>query len=119
MKFYYNGNLIRTSKTHHYAYAVMEGNRVFNCSATREGCERFIQSYINESLGGIENCNKAIKALESGRNGYYHKFGRHEYYYKFDKNDTIETFKEHINNCKANIEYRRNNWKIVEIEERA
>lgn len=43
MKFYYNGNLIRTSKTHEYRYALLfvreDGTyRALRCSAERKSC---------------------------------------------------------------------------------
>lgn len=44
MKFYYNGQLIRTSKTHHYTHACVEisekGIRCIGCSSTKQGAER-------------------------------------------------------------------------------
>lgn len=122
MKFYYNGNLIRTSKNHHYTHAVInENEKALTCSATRQGCEQFIQRYINESLEGIENSKNAIKALNAGKKGYYIKYGRITYWHSFSEygENTVEKCEEWIEHCKNRIEWIKANWKIVEIEERA
>lgn len=39
MRFYFNGKLVRTSKTHEYNYAAFSGEKLIACSETREGAE--------------------------------------------------------------------------------
>ena len=44
MKFYYNGNLIRTSKTHVYTHAVLKPDgKPFACSSSLDGAKKAIQ----------------------------------------------------------------------------
>lgn len=87
------------------------------CSATKQGCEREKQRFINECIEGIENCKRAINAIENGRSRYELKDGRRSYYQK--PTHTIEEYKSLIETREQSIEYYRNNWTIVEIEERA
>lgn len=52
MKYYYKGQLIRTSKTHNdYKYAVVahvgDAIKCVSCSATRNGVERTMRNYCN------------------------------------------------------------------------
>lgn len=119
MKFYYNEKLMRTSKTHHYAYAVINVNNMkcLTCSATKKGCEDFIQQYIRESEEGINNANNAINAINHGHNYYWTSFGRKTYRSEIDK--PIEYYKNWIERNNASIKWRKENWKIVELEERA
>ena len=64
MRFYYNGQLVRTSKTHHYTHAILlDDGKAATCSTTRKGCEDWIARLVNESRRGIENAEAAIKAL--------------------------------------------------------
>lgn len=125
MKFYYEGRLIRTSKTHHYTHAVIntENGKCLTCSGSRKGCEDFINRWNNESRQGIENVKAQIKALETGKNGYYCKWGREERFIRFGE---IDGHRPTVDECKANADYyerliawRTTCWKVVEVEERA
>ena len=79
MKFYYNGKLVRTSKTHAYTHAVLTPNGdTFSCSSSREGAVKALQAKINEWEQIRSNYRNAIKALEAGRPYYFSKYGRRE-----------------------------------------
>lgn len=123
MRFYYNGNLIRTSRTHHYTHALLNsrGGAVM-CSAKRSACESFKQSAINHCLQGIENGKSAIKALEAKRGGYWRKEGRKTEWYSFSE---LEEWgmrpKAKYEEIIAEMEHKLQlfqSWQIVEIEER-
>lgn len=118
MKFFYNDKLVRTSKTHHYTHAVIriDTGKALTCSATRQGCESFINSYISEAVQGIENAKRALNALTAGRSKYEIKFGRKSYF-ETVKHDPAY-YQEWIDGNNKRIEWIRTNWKIVELEER-
>ncbi len=55
MKFYYEGKLMRTSKTHEYKFALLNGaGTCLSCSGTRDGIERERQRRVSESRGWLE-----------------------------------------------------------------
>lgn len=122
MKFYYNGQLIRTSKTHEYKYAVIStisNNKALTCSATKEGAQKFINRYINERKDEIKTCENIIRAIETGAKSFYAVYGRKTEYCKLREHYTIEDTKERIEECKKAIEGITTCWKIVELEARA
>lgn len=48
MKFYYNGTLMRTSKTRQYKYAVISASgKCLACSETYNGALKYVQYYVN------------------------------------------------------------------------
>lgn len=116
MKFYYNDVLIRTSKTHHYKYAIICRNNCIMCSATKDGCEKEKQKYINEQLERLGNCRRAITAIENGKDRFEIKDGRRTFYDK--PRYTIEHYKDSVEECKRSIEHIKTMWEIVEIEEK-
>ena len=118
MKFYYEGKLIRTSKTHHYTHAIVCEGTAIMCSATRQGCEREKQRYLSQQREIIKSYQDGIKYLRDGKKGYYVKDGRSSYYVPFDKYDTAERYEKWIKESENRIQHITNNWKIVEIEER-
>ena len=71
MKFYYNGKLIRTSKTHEYKYAVLHGDKCLGCSATREGALK--------TAYALANAKKSLALYESVLNGTYIRKSRNHY----------------------------------------
>lgn len=122
MKFYYDGQLIRTSKNHHYTHACVikakDGKwKTLGCSSTREGAEKVKNQRIISYLNGIESYEKQIKALDEGKSGYYSKgYGFikfSESYYKTDKESRLKEI-EHL---KAEIEKVKETWLIVEVAE--
>ena len=126
MKFYYNGQLMRTSKNHNYTHAVViereDGTiRCYGCHKDRKGCEAEINRQINECNRGIENANAAIKALNAGKAGYYPKYSRNKSCYvpfKECTDPTVKHYEDWIEQNKASIERIRRTWKVVELEAR-
>lgn len=119
MKFYYNGELVRTSKNHVYTHAVI--NRVdgkvicLGCSSSKNGAEKIISKEVSRSERFIENYKRAINALNSGKSGYYWKEGRNTSFIHFNASDTIEVYKRRIKDNENAIE-RCNSFEIVELE---
>lgn len=120
MKFYYNGELVRTSKNHIYTHAVIntENNACMGCRANKENAEAIITSEIASNEKRIANSETAIKALENGKSGYYVKDGRHTWYCKFSKENTVAWYNDCIESRRERIDYIKNNWKVVELEAR-
>lgn len=118
MKFYYDGKLIRTSKTHHYTHAVVNTatGKCLTCSSTLKGCEQFVSSHLNGYRCGIKNCKTAIKAIEDGKTRYNFTDGRRTFVEKIYW--TKEEYEERIADREDSIERIEKNWKIVELEER-
>ena len=118
MTFWYEGKKIRTSKTHHYTHAIINGNgNCIMCSATEDGCIKRKQSFIHGYQENIENCERAIKAIESGKSKFAVKAGNYTYYNKISH--SIEEYEGYIEDSKKMIDFYRGDWKIVKIEERA
>lgn len=118
MKFYYNGKLIRTSKTKHYTHACVNkvtGNAI-NCSTTYDGAFREKGRRISSYRESIENCKSAIASLEHGHKYYYAKIGRTTW--KEEADGTIEEYKASIKRMEDDIAWVTENWIIVEVEER-
>lgn len=121
MKFYYNGKLVRTSKTHEYKYGVYSANqdKVIACSATREGAEAHITRIMSDSRDRLKTYEGALKALKAGASGFDSYFGRRSTYIRFRQEHTEKYFTEQIDYYKENLIKIRNNCKIVELEIRA
>ena len=122
-KFYYNGNLMRTSQNHIYTHALIHisGGKPITCSASYDGCLKEKNRQISNCRQNISNCQAKIKALQAGKAGYYYKDGRNTWYSKFDPNselDTIEHAQETIDWCTKRIETITNEYIIVELEMR-
>lgn len=127
MKFYYDGQIIRTSKTHHYTHACINKNKddngkhqCYGCSATRKGAEKIKQDILRRYQTQIEHNKIAMKAKEEGKKGYRNTRG------EFIKFYNEETPQEYIEACKRYIEegerlYKAvsENWIIVEVSEEA
>lgn len=122
MKYYFEGQLIRTSKTHHYAYALIkredDGIVCIACSSTKAGAEKPKRDRIRELNKGIANAERNIKALEEGKSGVYSKgYGFVKFSEMHESCRTIEGNKEWIEDnkrCLAKLEQ----YEVVEIEER-
>lgn len=120
MKFYYNGQLVRTSKNHIYTHAVInaKNNACMGCRASKDSAEAIISTEVAQYEKRIANYESAIKALESGRSGYYAKEGRHTYYERFSADRTVEKYTEWIEMNRAYIDNVKANWQVVELEAR-
>ena len=71
MKFYFEGQKIRESKTHHYTHALIkrteDGVICFACSSSQKGAEKPKNDRIREHERNIANAERRIKALEAGK----------------------------------------------------
>ena len=122
MKYYYNNQLIRTSKNHKYTHAVIarkeDGSIVcIACSSSEDGAikaKKKEASYYEQRIGNNE---AAIAALKAGKSGYYYKDGRKTGYFKFEKDTTIEYYESSLADNQRTLN-RINGWEIVELEER-
>lgn len=118
MKFYYNGQVIRTSKTHVYTHAVINTNtgECKGCRSNRKGAEQIISSEISAQKSNIEDVKAQIKALEQGKRIYRCKCGKRSYYEKIwnSKKELEEWLAAYENRIKNVTE----NWKVVELEAR-
>lgn len=120
MKFYYNGKLIRTSKNHEYTHAVIDitDNGCVGCRVGEDKAEAIIRTEISQTERSIANCQTAIKALEAGKTGYYHKDGRRSLFYRFGSHNTVEKYKKSIESLQGYIDKIKATWKVVELEAR-
>ena len=120
MKFYFNGKLIRTSANHEYTHAVinMDNEELIGCRSSEKSAHQLLDSEISQFRTGIKNCNIAIKALNAGKRYYVVKIGRRSCPIYFQKTDTVQGFEDWIATCERNIEYIKNNYKVVELERR-
>lgn len=120
MKFYYNGQLVRTSKNHEYTHAVIDitDGKCVGCRVGEDKADAIIRSEISASERSIENCKRAIKAMEQGKSGYYVKEGRRTWYCKFTTSNTIERYRESIDYLNSYIDRINSTWKVVELEVR-
>ena len=121
MKFYYKDKLIRTSKNHQYTHAVIDitNGEVKGCRTSITAAQQIINSEINGCEEVIHNAKAALVALSQGKTGYHVKDGRRTWYCKFDPkwhNETV--LNEDIRIYTEAIEKVKQNWKIVELEER-
>lgn len=87
MKYYYNGNLVRTSKNE-YHFGLLRNGVCIKCSKTRKGCESEITSEVNFS-------KRQIAYLEKNLNKDVHN------------KEYLEDHLNFVNNTK---------WEIVELE---
>ena len=117
MKFYYNGKLMRTSKTHTYTHALLtETGTLRSCHGSREAAEKELRALISQHETNIDDCKRAIKAIEKGQTYY---FAGHRQQYKCSlKGKTIEHYEEWIEKYKRIIAFFEKH-QIVELEARA
>ena len=119
MKFYYNGQLVRTSKNHEYTHAVidMSNGNLEGCRANKETAESIISSEISRVSKSIQNHKNELKAIEQGKKMYRVKEGRRNYWMPITR--TAEQVKKNIEWCENYIKKVEANWKVVELEARA
>lgn len=117
MKFYYEGKLIRTSKTHEYKYAAISSSgHCLKCSATKQGAQAELDRIFRESMRNLEFYRAALQALEIGEARVRNSRG------EWIKLDTTwykpEELRKWIKSIEENAPtfYERN--KVVELEAR-
>lgn len=118
MKFYYNGQQVRTSKTHVYTHGIMGTNgKIISCHGSREAAEKAFAKLGVIQREWIRNSNSAIKALETGKTFYFSTVCRVSYKVSL----AGKSVKDYLNTiAKAERildEYSR--YQIVELEARA
>lgn len=125
MKFYYNGKLMRTSKTHDYKFAIVNpSGSCWSCHGTLDAAQKEFRRPIAELEQAIENSKAAIKALKAGKTYYNAKSGRNTYPVKLSgkigelKYSDISTWEYFIDKDTERMEYLKTR-KIVELEARA
>lgn len=122
MRFYYNGQLIRTSKNHHYTYACIsigkDGKYICQgCSSTKAGAEKVKKEVVTRFENGIFSAKARIEALKAGKKGYYSR--KHEWIsFKTYDLGTIEDNERWLEYDSAKLEEVKQ-WKIVELIEEA
>ena len=122
MKFYYNGQLIRTSKTHHYTHAcisIKDGKYICQgCSSTRAGAEKVKNEVVTRFENSIFSYRARIEALKAGKSGYYSR--KHEWIsFKSYTCGTLEDNERWLESALEDLERIKRDWTIVEVEERA
>lgn len=117
MKFYYNGNLIRTSKTHTYTHAVLKPDgKAFACSSSLDGAKKAVQKEISGWEASKNNCRKAIKAINAGQSYYFCQHGRMTYKVSL-KGETVADYERRMREYDSFIEMYKS-YQIVELEAR-
>lgn len=122
MKYYYKGQLIRTSKTHHYTHACLsiseDGKYICQgCSSTKAGAEKVKKEVLTRIENALYSYKARIEALKTGKTGYYSR--KHEWIsFKSYTCGTIEDNERWLESDLLTLE-RVKKWLIVEIEERA
>lgn len=117
MKFYYNGELVRTSKNHVYTHAVItERGGCIACSSSKDKAEAVITTARNNQLRAISNMDAKIEAIKAGKKKYRCVEGRRTYYLPTD-GDTVEQCEEWKQSCIRQLEWI-NHYKVVELEAR-
>lgn len=118
MKFYYNGQLVRTSKTHEYHYGILniDGTRVSSCHGTLKDAEKEMAKAPASCRTFISECKAAIHAIENGKTTFPRKICGRTYYEptKYTKEE-YEGMIERTNARIAELGKR----KIVELEAKA
>lgn len=118
MKFYYNNELVRTSKSRHYKYAAIwvENDKVYcyGCSETIKGAESAKRGASYQQRLFLESAERSYKAVLSGRTFYCSPYGG-----RVKCTKTADEYKADIEKWQAAINRCNENIKIVEIEERA
>lgn len=113
MKYYYNGQLIRTSKTRTYTHAVLYNGKCRACSGSYELARKALaqcQSYTTEA---IRDSKDAIAAIERGSSHYRPRRRGGSFLVR------VTTTKEGYLARIADLEKYLEGWEIVELEARA
>lgn len=121
MKFYFEGQLIRTSKTHHYTHAciIRKDYEIIcrGCSSTKQGAEKVKADELAYLDRAIEGYKRAIEAFEAGKSGYVSK--RNGFIRFSEINFDLEKWQGYLKSDREHRERIEKTWQIVEIEERA
>jgi hypothetical protein len=123
MKFYYNGKLIRTSKTGEYKYALLDQNgKCLTCSATLKGAQSYKDSAISKKRNSIKSNENLINALRTGASHFDAIANGKTSRVKIEKDyigHSLEFAQTIVAELNESIELISNGWQIVELEARA
>lgn len=108
MKFYYNGQLVRTSKTHEYKYALLNTNtgKAYACSKDMKGIDK-----------AIAEASRTLNLYKSVKNGTYRRKDRWSRTAEQLEQGAIEYWGS-LDNCIAEFEKDFAKYKVVELEAR-
>lgn len=112
MKFYYKGQLMRTSKNHHYTHAVIRHNEdgtitCMGCSSSEQGAEKIMQG-----LGAFIN----YKIWQSVQNGTYKPKDRWSYSLERMRKEVPKEY-ESIDAVVEHYRHIISKYEIVKVEE--
>lgn len=111
MKFYYEGTLLRTSKTHHYTHAIIkrtnDGIKCIGCSSSLEKAKKLMENHPTY---------QDYKLALSVQNGTYKKRNSYSNSIEYLKERAIENYGS-IDAWVNRYETIINSWEIVEIKE--
>lgn len=116
MKFYYNGELVRTSKNHNYTHAILTPNGIASCSSRKETAESEIRALKSEAISRVEHCEYILKEFDAGKDFYFSKSKRVSIKNEMPKDRA--TIEQWLKWAKETLEYR-NQFRVVELECRA
>lgn len=118
MKFYYNGKLVRTSKTHEYHFGILnaDGTKVTSCHGTYEAAMKEMNRRPGEIRSRIAELETGIKAIQAGKSYYLTKICGRTYKVSIGK-DTEEDYRHYIDQNRDALN-RLAKRKIVELEAR-
>lgn len=106
MKYYYNGELVRTSKNENYNYYCPQTK---TCSKTKDGALKDAKYNLNQCKRELAYFKEVLKKLEKGINTKCCITSR---------NYTFEEVQKYIKNYEDNLEWFAN-VEVVELEKRA
>lgn len=109
MKFYYNGKLVRTSKTHEYKFALLntETGKAYACSKDMKGMDR-----------AMSEVSRTYNLYLSVKNGTYRRKDRWCYTAEQIEANCIKYFGS-LDNAIAEHKAQIDKYKVVELEARA
>lgn len=120
MKFYYDGKLVRTSKTHDYKFAIMwPDGECTSCHGTLEAAKKEYRRRIAEIEGAISEDRQIIQAIRQGREYFRYKVCRTWFRIKLTgEKGRVEYWEEEIAQLNKRIEELEAR-RIVDLEARA
>lgn len=119
-KYYYNNQLVRTSKKD-YKFAMIQeidGQIVgASCSATKEGASKMLNRlYADMYEREFEILNAKLNAIKNGRSYYMSNVGRASYKIDIKDTDTIEQVENRIKELREEAKQFLETTSVVELE---
>lgn len=113
MKYYYNGKLVRTSKTREYTHAVLHNGACVACSSSAALAEKAMNKELSALRGNLSFYKDAAKAVASGKHAMWTKVNGRAFKVGLDR-----TAEEYAKAIEWTEDYM-NGWEVVELEARA